>query len=113
MGDDIEATQPLTPAVFHILLALSDGPLHGYAVMKRVEADAGVAMGPGTVYGALQRLVDAGWVEKTPGPSLAARRGRIFALTPKGRHALRGEAARLSRLSRLVEERTLAVDEGS
>ena len=50
---------PLTPAVFHILLALADGPLHGYAIMQAVGRSAGASMpaGPGTIYGALQRMV--------------------------------------------------------
>ena len=61
---DTAPAQPLTPVVLHVLLALADGPLHGYAVMKRVEEDSGIAMGPGTVYGALQRLEEAGWIEE-------------------------------------------------
>ena len=57
---------PLTPAVFHILLALADGPLHGYAVMQAVDASAGddARMGPGTIYGSLQRMEDAGLVKE-------------------------------------------------
>jgi hypothetical protein len=51
-------SEPLTPAVFHVLLALSDGPLHGYAVMRQVEAESHLVMGPGTVYGSLSRLTD-------------------------------------------------------
>ena len=52
------ATPPLTPAVFHILLALSSGERHGYGIMKQVEADSQgkVSMGPGTLYGSLKRL---------------------------------------------------------
>ncbi len=56
----------LTPAVFHIMLALVDGPRHGYAIMQAVETDAGPAlrMGPGTIYGSLQRMEDAGLVRE-------------------------------------------------
>ncbi len=113
MGD----AQPLTPAVFHILLALEDGPLHGYAVMKRVEADAGLEMGPGTIYGSIQRLQDAGWVdvsqaavEPADAEPPAGRRGKRFSLTEDGRAALRAEALRIRRLAehatveRLVSE---------
>jgi len=54
---------PLTPAVFHILLGLADGPRHGYAVMKAAaETGAGMSWGPGTVYGSLQRMEDLGLV---------------------------------------------------
>ena len=57
---------PLTPAVFHILLALADGPLHGYAIMQAVESSAGpgAPMGPGTIYGSIQRMEDSGLVKE-------------------------------------------------
>ena len=99
------ANAPLTPAVFHILLALVDGPLHGYAIMQTVEASAGVAMGPGTIYGTLERLEASGLVKE-----LAARREdrrRVFALQPPGRAALQEEAGRLSRLASLVRAKRL------
>src|SRR5918994_1091700 len=84
---------PLTPAVFHILLALADGPLHGYGIMQAVEATAGSepAMGPGTIYGSLQRMEDAGLVKE-----LAARtddRRRVFTLLPAGRRGAGPAAA--------------------
>jgi DNA-binding PadR family transcriptional regulator len=95
------AGAPLTPVVFHVLLALSDGPLHGYAIMRAVDETAGgvIATGPGMVYGTLRRLETAGLVRET-----AARddRRRRFALTAAGRRALATEAARLTHLVRLV-----------
>ena len=105
------AQPPLTPAVFHILLALADGPLHGYAVMQAVEASAGdeARMGPGTIYGSLQRMEDAGLVKE-----LATRtddRRRVFAIQPPGRRALTAECQRLTRLANLVRERKLVADE--
>jgi DNA-binding PadR family transcriptional regulator len=95
----------LTPAVFHILLALADGPLHGYAIMQAVEESSGVAMGPGTVYGTLERLEASGFVKELP----AARsdRRRVFAIQPAGREALKDEARRLSRLASLVRAKRL------
>ena len=107
------AATPLTPAVFHVLMALSDGPLHGYAVMKRVEEESGIQMGPGTVYGSLQRLEDAGWVSAGSTDERDARRGRAFELTASGRGSLVVEARRIARLSRLVDERGLLVDTGT
>ena len=92
---------PLSPAVFHVLLSLADGPLHGYAVMKRVEEDSGLAMGPGTVYGALQRLTEAGWVDERAVEDPDPRRTRAFGLTPAGIEALRQEARRMQRLTSL------------
>ena len=94
---------PLTPAVFHILLALADGPRHGYAIMQAAESTAGFAMGPGTIYGTLERLENAGMVKEVAGSG----RRRLFAIQPAGRAALREEARRLSRLVALVQARRL------
>ena len=104
------APTPLTPAVFHVLLALSDGESHGYAIMKRVEEDSGLKMGPGTIYGSLQRLTDAGWVTETAEAAVDgdARRGRVFALTEAGAEALSAEARRIRRLAELSGMRELA-----
>lgn len=96
---------PLTPAVFHVLLALADGPLHGYAIMQAVEASAGVAMGPGTVYGTLERLEACGYVREQP--ATRSDRRRLFVLLPAGREALQQEAGRLSRLASLVRAKRL------
>ncbi len=102
---------PLTPAVFHILLALADGPLHGYAIMQAVEQSAGteLRMGPGTIYGSIQRMEDAGLVRE-----LATRsddRRRVFGLLPAGRRALEAEASRLARLADLVRGKRLVTGE--
>jgi len=98
---------PLTPAVFHVLLALAEGPQHGYAVMRSVEQSAGPGWraGPGTIYGTLQRIETNGLVRELP-----ARPGRRrqFALTPLGRRALSAEAVRLTRLARLVRAHGLS-----
>ncbi len=99
------SSAPLTPAVFHILLALADGPLHGYAIMQAVEDSAGTAMGPGTIYGTLERLETSGLVKELPASSDDRR--RVFALQPSGRAALHDEARRLSRLAALVRARRL------
>ena len=105
---------PLTPAVFHILLALADGPLHGYAIMKRVEEDSGIAMGPGTIYGAVRRLTDAGWVREAPvDGGTDPRRGKVFRLTDAGRRAFAAEAARITRLARLRGVRAALAEGGS
>ena len=99
------ASTPLTPAVFHILLALAGGPLHGYAIMQAAESAAGFAMGPGTIYGTLDRLERAGMVREVPGSGDGRR--RLFAIEPPGRAALRDEARRLSRLVALVQSRRI------
>jgi len=107
----VGASAPLTPVVFHVLLALASGPLHGYGIMKRVEEDSGIRMGPGTVYGSLNRLLEAGWVAELD-PAVVEgsdpRRGRAFELTAAGLTALRGEAERIRRLAGMEDVRRLA-----
>jgi len=101
---------PLTPVVFHVLLAVSDGPLHGYAIMQEVEEASGQAMGPGTIYGALRRLTDAGWLIEADAESEDVRRGRSFALSEAGRGALADEARRIRRLAESKAVRRLAAE---
>ena len=88
----------LTPAVFHTLLALAEGPLHGYAISQSAEqASAGsVRMGPGSLYGSLQRLQVAGLLEEVEAPEgtqgAHSKRRRYYALTDLGREELVREA---------------------
>ncbi len=105
-----DASTPLTPAVFHTLLALSDGPLHGYAIMQRAEEASGQSMGPGTIYGSLSRLDDAGWVTEVEAEPDDPRRGRSFELTDLGREALAAEARRITRLARMKRVRRFAAE---
>ena len=89
---------PLTPAVFHILLALFGGERHGYDIMQQVKADSGdtVKMGPGTLYGSLDRMMEAGLVAR--GTAQDPRR-IYYKLTALGQTALRAETERLSRVA--------------
>lgn len=88
----------LTPVVFHTLLALAEGPLHGYAISQSAaEASGGsVQMGPGSLYGSLQRMQVAGLLQEVEAPSEAdgahASRRRYYALTKDGREQLIREA---------------------
>jgi|SRR5262245_56256880 DNA-binding PadR family transcriptional regulator len=102
---------PLTPAVFHILLALADGPLHGYAIMQAVAASAGATLpaGPGTIYGALQRMEEDGLIREVA--SKSDDRRRLFALQPDGRRALETESRRILRLAQLVRAKRLVSGE--
>ncbi len=98
---------PLTPAVFHVLLALSAGDRHGYGIMKDVHAqsEGQVTLGPGTLYGTVQRLIEAGWVAEAPrsGPrTVDGRARRYYRITPKGRAALDADVSRLEHLMRVV-----------
>lgn len=105
--------EPLTPAVFHALLALGEGPRHGYAIMQAAARTSGLAMGPGTVYGTLRRLEEAGRVrEVVAPPEETDPRRRYFSLTPAGREALGTEAQRIADLADLVRARRLAPARG-
>jgi DNA-binding PadR family transcriptional regulator len=90
---------PLTPAVLHILLALSAEERHGYGIMKQVERESGgkVRMGPGTLYGSIGRMMAAGLVresDKRPDPALDDERRIYYAITDAGRRALGAELDR-------------------
>ena len=97
--------EPLTPAVFHILLALIEGEKHGYGIMQEVRAstDGKFTMGPGTLYGTIKRLLDAGLVEESddrPDPNLSSERRRYYRITSRGRIVAKSEAERIHRLAR-------------
>lgn len=96
---------PLTPAVFHILLALAGGRLHGYAISKEVlrQTDGRVQMGPGTLYGTLQRLLDLSWVAVSDSPHAVDERRRYYRLTGLGRRALEAEVQRMDKLVRTAK----------
>ena len=84
---DPETELPLTPAVFNILLSLADGEKHGYAIMREVEeaTEGQVHMGPGTLYGSLDRMLKAGYIaesDRRPAPSEDDERRRYYRLSP-------------------------------
>ena len=91
----------MTPAVVHVLLALAGGERHGYAILKDVQLNVGsrLRFGPGTIYGTLERLMQAGWVEEVapPGADVDQRR-RYYRMTRDGREALKTEVDRLGAL---------------
>ena len=106
------STPPLTPAVFHILLALSSGERHGYGIMKQVEADSQgkVTMGAGTLYGSLKRMLDAGLVkesDKRVDPEMDDERRIYYQITGVGAQALAAELERYKRIVTLAQERKL------
>jgi DNA-binding PadR family transcriptional regulator len=101
---------PLTPAVFHVLLALAGGQRHGYAILKDVErqTEGAMRMGPGTLYGTLQRLMDQGLVEEAPGPAQPVdERRRYYQLSRTGRVALKAEVERMETLVRTARARRI------
>jgi DNA-binding PadR family transcriptional regulator len=97
--------EPLTPSVFHILLALIDEDRHGYGIMQDVaeQTSGKLRIGPGTLYGCLKRMLSASLVEESGdrpdpnlGPGSGEERRRYYRITPTGRRAAMAEAERLS-----------------
>ena len=105
---DLDALLPLSPAVFHILLALADEDRHGYAIMRDIEerTDGVVRVGPGMLYGSIKWLVGDGFIEETPAKSKDDDgRRRYYRLTTPGKALLRAEACRLEAAVGLARSR--------
>src|SRR6476620_9021249 len=99
----VETFLPMTPAVFHILVTLADGEAHGYAMMQEVARRSGgtVRLGPGTLYGAISRLLEDQLIEESeerPDPDMDDSRRRYYRLTKLGGQVLAAETERLSDL---------------
>ena len=98
----VRQAKPLPSASLHIVLALLDGELHGYALMRRVAelSDGAVRMGPGTLYGTLNRLVEDGLIEESTDriPREDNERRRYYQLSASGRAVAVDELARLQGL---------------
>ena len=93
------AQAPLTPSVLHILLALSTGERHGYGIMKQVEVDSQgkVKMGPGTLYGSVGRMLEAGLIQesdKRVDREMDDERRIYYKITREGQAALGAELER-------------------
>lgn len=103
---------PLTPPVFHILLAISDGARHGYAVIKEVEkrSQGDVMLSTGTLYAAMKRLLGDGLIEETDSGKDVVNvdeRRRYYCLTGLGRKVARAEVNRMVDLVSIAEEKRL------
>src|SRR5262249_62130785 len=102
---DVHSLLPLPPITFHILLALAEEDLHGYAIIQNVAARTGgeLKIGAGTLYRSIQRMLDQGLVVETrerPAPADDDERRRYYRITEFGRHAARREARRLAPIGR-------------
>jgi DNA-binding PadR family transcriptional regulator len=102
----------VTPVEFHILLALVDSDRHGYAIMQQVAVDSGdaIQLGPGTLYGALARLLEFGFIREVGSgvdPALDDSRRRYYRLTAAGRTAAAAEAERLAAVIKVARSRQL------
>jgi DNA-binding PadR family transcriptional regulator len=104
------ADAPLTPAVLHILLALSTEERHGYGIMKQVERESHgkVKMGPGTLYGSLGRMMEAGLIRESHArrdPALDDERRIYYAITGLGRKSLSAELNRYREVVAVATEK--------
>ena len=102
-----QPTPPVPVSEFQILLALADEERHGYAIMREVTArtNGEVQLGPGTLYGSIKRMVNAGLIEETderPDPELDDERRRYYRITAVGRSVAKAEARRLTRMLKLA-----------
>jgi DNA-binding PadR family transcriptional regulator len=98
---------PLTPALFHVLLSLTDGEKHGYAIIKEVEerTNGTVRLSTGTLYGIVKRLLQDGWIRDSVLGSTDRR--RAYRLTAFGRKVAQAEADRLRELVRAADRKAL------
>ena len=108
-----KANAPLTPAVLHILLALSVKERHGYGIMKQVQADSQgqVKMGPGTLYGSLGRMIEAGLIresDKKRDPDMDDQRRVYYKITGLGEKALAAELERYRGVMVIAEQKRLS-----
>lgn len=109
-SDEIFSLLPSSPAVLHILLVLSSGPMHGYGIMQEVDriSHGKVKMGPGTLYGTIKRMLRDSLIEEVNQLTAAEaddERRRYYQLTEIGRKVLSAEAERLASLMVVIREK--------
>jgi DNA-binding PadR family transcriptional regulator len=112
---NVESRLPLTEATFLVMLSLATEPRHGYAIMRDVEELSGgrVRLSTGTLYGALRRLLDDGWIRRTDDDVEAngpRRPRKVYALTRLGHRVLNAEVERLRDLVVVAQRRTPVVE---
>src|SRR2546425_9280378 len=107
-----KSNPPLTPAVLHILLALSTQERHGYGIMKEVESDSQgkVKMGPGTLYGSIGRMIEAGLIresDKRVDPEMDDERRIYYKITGLGQATLAAELERYREVVAVAKQKRL------
>jgi DNA-binding PadR family transcriptional regulator len=114
---DRNSRLPLTPVVLHILMTLAEGERHGYAIAQEIEetTEGQIRMGPGTLYGSIQRMLTTSLIEEAPQRRRAAsddERRRYYRITALGLRTLQHELQRLSRVVLLARTKRLLRDPG-
>ena len=115
---DPQAFLPLTPAIFHILLALADGERHGYSIMREVEAytNGQLKLGPTTLYRSIRQMLAAGLIvesDERPDPALDDERRRYYRLSDLGRQVALAEMQRLDRLMAVARAKRLSLSQAA
>jgi DNA-binding PadR family transcriptional regulator len=110
-----KSPKPLTPAVLHILLALSTRERHGYGIMKQVQSESQgkVKMGPGTLYGSIGRMIEAGLIcesDKKIDPEMDDERRVYYRITGPGKKALEAELERYREVVAVARKKRLSPD---
>jgi len=108
--DELLSQLPLREPTFYILLSLSPSPKHGYAIMKEVESlsEGRLKLSTGTLYGAIKRLLDRGWIHRVddPLPNSTERERKAYVLTEQGWRVLNAEIERLKKLVNVAQVQT-------
>lgn len=109
-NDEIQKLLPLPLPSFHMLLSLTEGERHGYALKREIlqRTDRRINLGSGALYGAINKMLEQGLIvesDERPDPHLDDERRRYYRITPLGRRVVHAEAARLRALVRLAEGR--------
>ncbi len=117
-NSDPHAFLPLTPAVFHILLALADGERHGYSIMREVEAytNGQLKLGATTLYRSIRQMLAAGLIvesDERPDPTLDDERRRYYRLSDLGRQVALAEMQRLDRLMAVARGKRLSLSQAT
>jgi DNA-binding PadR family transcriptional regulator len=105
---EIDQLLPLSLPIFHMLLALTEGERHGYALKRAIlqRTEGKLKLGSGALYGSIDKMLEAGLIEESderPDPHLDDERRRYYRITPLGRRVVQAEAMRLRDLVRLAE----------
>ena len=108
--DVVDSILPLSLPVFHMLLELTEGERHGYALKRAIlwNTEGKLNLGSGALYGSINKMLERGLIEESderPDPHLDDERRRYYRITPLGRRVVQAEAVRLRDLVRLAAER--------
>jgi DNA-binding PadR family transcriptional regulator len=107
LPSEVKRLMPLTPAVFYVILSLSAGAKHGYAIMQETStlSNGGFRMGPATLYSTIQRLVALDVIHETAEHAAEDSRRRYYQLTDTGRRLLRAEVEHMNSVVLLANAR--------